>query len=82
MLENIDPKLILALIAGIAWLVRVESKVLYLEKDLLEHKIREKEKDKIIWDKIESVQKSIGQVLESVIRMEEHIKIIQRNKDK
>jgi len=79
MLENTDPKLILAAIAGVAWLVRVEAKVLYIEKDLNDYKIREKEKDLVFWDKIESVQKSISQVYESVIRMEEHIKYIQKS---
>lgn len=78
MLENIDPKLLLAGIALIAWLVRVEAKTLYLEKDLAEYKVREREKEKLFWDKIETVQKSIGQVLETVIRMDEHIKHIQK----
>jgi hypothetical protein len=78
MLENLDPKIVVAGVALIAWAVRVEAKVLYMEKDLQDYKIREKEKDRVFWDKIESVQKSIGQVLESVIRMEEHIKYIQK----
>lgn len=78
MLENLDPRLICAAIAGIAWLVRAEAKILYIEKDLAEHKVREKEKDKVFWEKIESVQKSIGQVLETVIRMEEQVKHIQK----
>lgn len=78
MLENIDPKLIIAGIALIAWAVRVEAKVLYLEKELSEHKSREKEKDRVFWDKIESLQKSIGQVLETVIRMDEHVKHFQK----
>lgn len=78
MVENLDPKLLLAGIAFVAWLVRVEAKVLYLEKDLLDYKIREKEKEKLFWDKIETFQKSVGQVLESVIRMEENIKHIQK----
>jgi len=78
MLENLDPKIIIAGIALVAWAVRVEAKVIYLEKDLHDHKIREKEKDLVFWDKIETVQKSIGQVFESVIRMEEHIKFIRR----
>jgi len=78
MLENIDPKIIIAGIAVIAWAVRVEAKVLYLEKELSEHKSREKEKDRVFWDKIESLQKSIGQVLETVIRMDEHVKHIQK----
>ena len=78
MLSDIDPKLIIAGIALIAWAVRVEAKVLYLEKELSEHKSREKEKDRVFWDKIESLQKSIGQVLETVIRMDEHVKHIQK----
>lgn len=78
MLENIDHKFIIAGVALVAWAVRVEAKVLYLEKDLLDYKIREKEEKKAFWDKIETVQKSIGQILETVIRMDEHIKHIQK----
>lgn len=79
MLDNTDPKLILAAVAAVAWFVRVEAKVLYIEKDLAEYKIRVEKKDLVFWDKIESVQKSISQVYESVIRMEEHIKYIQKS---
>lgn len=54
------------LIGFIAWFIRLESKVLYLEKD---HEKREKAvqaKDDAFWAKMDTMQATLNQVLQVV----------------
>lgn len=47
----------------VAWFVRLEANVMRLEKDHLDLKKAESEKDKALWLKIENLQSTLNQVL-------------------
>lgn len=53
-------------IGFIAWFIRLESKVLYLEKDHEAHKDSVAKKDEAIWAKLDGLQATTNQVLQLV----------------
>ena len=55
-----------ATVGMVAWFARLEAKVLYRERDRRDRS----SKDREMWNKIDSLQKSIGELLESVGRIE------------
>ena len=66
-----------ALVGYVAWLIRLEAKVYYQEKELkrLENQSdilsnAQKEKDALIWAKIDDMQKSINSILQTMGRIE------------
>lgn len=61
-------------VAVIAWLIRLEAKVMYLEKDHEAHKNINEKKDKSLWDKIDSLQVVIMSMKETLARIEERLK--------
>lgn len=76
------------LIAGLIWFIRIEAKVLNLEKDLNDHKEQllkkfdeDKEKDKVMWTKIDSIQTSINIMIQSIVRVETKLDIKQHKDD-
>ena len=76
------------LIAGLIWFIRIEAKVLNLEKDLNDHKEQllkkfdeDKEKDKVMWTKIDSIQSSINIMIQSIVRVETKLDIQQHKDD-
>lgn len=65
------------LIGFVAWFIRLESKVNYLEKDHSDHKVEinasqeelkkeSQHRDKAIWDKMETFQSSMNQLLQAI----------------
>lgn len=58
------------LIGFIAWFIRLESKVLYLEKDQENHKKDGGAQIKSLSDKLDSFQITLNQVLQGVARLE------------
>lgn len=79
MFENLDSKLILPIVGFIAWLVRLEAKVLYLERELKEYKEAAKEREKLLWEKFDKLQENLNTVLHTTTRIEENLKHL--NKD-
>ncbi|QDP68080.1 MAG: hypothetical protein Unbinned5081contig1003_12 [Prokaryotic dsDNA virus sp.] len=73
-IQGQDLELIIMLIVGVAWLIRLESKVLFLEKQHDEHKETTKEKDAAMWAKIDSLSNNINLIMQSLVRIEESIK--------
>ena len=65
---------ILFLGASIIWFVRLESKVLYLEKDHQSQKEIQEKKDTILWAKFDAIQTSTNEVREILARVEERLK--------
>lgn len=57
---------LLSLIFVIVWCIRLESKVLYLEKDLENHKLAATDANKVIWSKWDTLQATLNQVLQAV----------------
>ena len=53
----------LLLLAGFAWLIRLEAKVMYLEKDHDENK-------KSMWEKIKTIELMLLKISESLARIE------------
>ena len=62
----------------IGWFIRLEAKVMYLEKDHEKHKLLVKENEKKIWEKVEELQSDTKKVLLTLARIEESIKYINR----
>lgn len=62
--------IVLAFLFGIIWLVRLESKFLNLKNNYDNYVVLEKDKDKVMWDKFESIQTSLNTLLQSVARLE------------
>jgi len=55
---------LLGIFAGfIAWNIRLESKVQYLEKDYDKHKLDTAKKDEVMWEKMDSIQASLNSLL-------------------
>lgn len=54
------------IIAFIAWFIRLESKVNYLEKDHLQHKAEVARRDEAMWSKLDNMQITLNQVLQVV----------------
>lgn len=62
---------ILAVLVGIvAWFIRLESKVQYLEKDYNRHQDDQEEKHKAMWAKVDNVQLALNTVLQAIGRIE------------
>lgn len=62
------------LIGFIAWFIRLEAKVLYLEKDHDEHKKNGSEQMEKMAIKIDAFQITLNQVLQGIARLEGQIK--------
>jgi hypothetical protein len=50
----------------IIWSIRLEAKVMYLEKDHEAHKVIVSEKDKLLWAKWDDLQKTLNLVLQAI----------------
>ncbi len=61
------------LLGSFAWLIRLEAKVIYLEKDHDEHKANGDKKITDMWLKIESILSTLNQVAQGVARLEGQI---------
>ncbi len=59
-----------ALVTMVAWFIRLESKVLYLEKDHHEHKRAYSERETQMWAKIDGLQVGITTVLQALAKIE------------
>lgn len=68
--------LTVALIGAIAWLIRVEAKVLYLEKDHRDHKEVTKVREDDIRGKMDKLQETNISILQSLARIETEVKSI------
>lgn len=64
-LSEIWPVL-LSIFGAIVWLIRLESKVNYLEKDYERYKEAAAEKDKVMWAKLDSLQATMNTVLQTL----------------
>lgn len=64
-ISNLWP-MILSLLFLIVWCIRLESKVLYLEKDHEKTRVEISEKDKLIWAKHDSLQATLNQILQAI----------------
>lgn len=62
--------IVLAFLLGLIWLVRLEAKFLNLKSNYDNYVVAEKDKDKVMWDKFESIQTSLNTLLQSVARLE------------
>ncbi len=54
----------------IIWLIRLEAKVLYLEGNHARLELATKEKEIAMWEKIDSLQNSLNQLLQGMGRVE------------
>lgn len=62
---------VLVILVGIvAWFIRLESKVQYLEKDYNRHQDDQDEKYKTMWAKVDAVQSALNSVLQAIGRVE------------
>jgi hypothetical protein len=70
--ENISSlwPIVLSLVFVLVWLVRIESKVLYLEKAHDDEVKNKQALDDQIWEKLDEVQKSLSKITESLARLE------------
>lgn len=50
----------------VAWLIRLEAKVLYSEKDIIKLEINHEKNVASLWEKLESIQTTLNQLLVSV----------------
>ena len=66
--------LIAIMIGFVGWFIRLESKVMYLEKDHEESKINGNEKIESMWKKMDAVQATLNQVLQGIARLEGQMK--------
>jgi len=64
-ISNLWPVL-LSFLALVVWCIRLESKVLYLEKDHEKTRVEISEKDKLIWAKHDSLQATLNQILQAI----------------
>lgn len=76
---------VVSVFAVIIWNIRLEAKVVYLEKDYIRHQqsLAEKdkeitEKDKALWTKFDSLQTTVMTVLQMLTRLETKIEMKQK----
>jgi len=63
------------IIALTAWLIRLEAKILYIEKD----QQKKTDSDKIMWDKIDDMQNGMSGIQQSLSRIEGKLEVTFRN---
>lgn len=68
-ISNLWP-VILSLVFVLVWLVRIEAKVMYLEKAHDDEVKNKQALDDQIWAKLDEVQKSLSKITESLARLE------------
>ena len=73
--------MIFALICCVIWNIRLESKVLYLEKDYEKHQNSIAEKDKALWIKFDSLQATVTTVLQMLTRLETKIEMKRKDQE-
>ena len=68
---------ITGIIGFVAWLIRLEAKVLYLDKDFSNHKKEAVKKDELheqkdakIWEKFDNVYNQLNEITKSLSRIE------------
>lgn len=67
---------VLVILVGIvAWFIRLESKVQYLEKDYNRHRDDQDEKFKTLWAKVDAVQSSMNTALVEIGKLSASIGI-------
>lgn len=59
-----------ALISGLIWLIRLEAKVLYLEKDQTKEVKRSSEKDRNLWKEVKGIREEVHEVKTTLARIE------------
>jgi hypothetical protein len=62
--------IIVAAVVSLIWFVRLEAKVLYLGRDHEKLENAVKEKDKLLWDKIDCLRVDMTQILQAIARLE------------
>ena len=70
--------LIAPVVVTIIWLIRLEAKILYLEKDHITHKNDYKDQYSLMWAKIDFLSNNISMIMQSLARIEENIKNIRK----
>lgn len=70
---------LLSIIAGVAWLIRIESKVLYLEKDHGKSNEANAKREEAMWKKFEEVNNKLTEALKSLSKIEGRLE--HHNKD-
>lgn len=66
--------IVLPIVALIGWFIRLEAKVLYLEKNHVEHKENSKEKENALWAKQDAMNLQMAVITQTLARIEENIK--------
>lgn len=59
-----------ALIGVVAWFIRLESKVLYLERDHLKQNESNEKRESTMWAKIDAIQATSTAILQSLAKIE------------
>ncbi len=57
---------LLSILGLVAWLIRLEAKVLYSEKDIVKIQASHEKNIASLWEKLESIQTTLNQLLVSV----------------
>lgn len=64
---------------ALIWFIRLEAKVMYLERDHAKLEDAVKEKDKMLWQKIDNVRDDITKILEAIARLDGRLSSDKRN---
>ncbi len=62
--------IVLSVIFFIIWLVRLEAKLLYLEKEFAVSLTMDQQREKAIWNKFDTMQETLNQILQKLSRLE------------
>jgi type IV secretory pathway component VirB8 len=71
-LENLSylVGIVVVAITLIAWLIRLEAKVMYLERDFNDKKNLDVSKEQKIWEKMDEMRDMMTNILQSLARVE------------
>jgi hypothetical protein len=72
--------IVLTLVGLVAWFIRLESKVMYLEKDLETEKKHNTDRNEVMWSKMDAVQGSLHTVLQGIGKIEGRLESIKNDK--
>jgi len=78
---NIGWDFVIASVLAVIWLIRLEAKVLYMEKDNARYREESLNKEEKLWEKIDNMTEKMQNILTALAKLEGYISNQHDNKN-
>jgi hypothetical protein len=78
---NLGWDFVIGVVLVLIWLIRLEAKVLYMEKDTVKHREESMSKEEKLWDKIDNMNEKMQTVLTALAKLEGYMSNHHENKN-